>query len=127
MEQQNQQKIGNPQTPVPTTTNMNDRDFVTDLLSTEKYMTSGYNTALNEFSHESLYQDIQRIALETQKTQRHLYDVMFKYGRYSVEAADPTEAPAGTSKVPANTDRSITVRIITHVIKKNCQFEPAVF
>ncbi|MCY7525938.1 spore coat protein, partial [Bacillus safensis] len=46
MEQQNQQKIGNPQTPVPTTTNMNDRDFVTDLLSTEKYMTSGYNTAL---------------------------------------------------------------------------------
>lgn len=88
MEQQNQQKIGNPQTPVPTTTNMNDRDFVTDLLSTEKYMTSGYNTALNEFSHESLYQDIQRIALETQKTQRHLYDVMFRYGWYSVEAAE---------------------------------------
>ncbi|QRF31627.1 spore coat protein [Bacillus safensis] len=88
MEQQNQQKIGNPQTPVPTTTNMNDRDFVTDLLSTEKYMTSGYSTALNEFSHESLYQDIQRIALETQKTQRHLYDVMFRYGWYSVEAAD---------------------------------------
>ncbi|MGE6630012.1 spore coat protein [Bacillus sp. NPDC077027] len=88
MNQQNQQKIGNEQTPVPATPTMNDRDMITDLLSTEKYMTSGYNTALNEFSHESLYQDIQHIALETHKTQRHLYDVMFQYGWYSVEAAD---------------------------------------
>ena len=39
MNQQNQ-KISNPQTPVPTTSEMNDRDFVNELLTTEKYMTT---------------------------------------------------------------------------------------
>ncbi len=66
MNQQNQ-KISNPQTPVPTTSEMNDRDFVNELLTTEKYMTTAYCTALHEFSHESLYQDIQSIFDESQK------------------------------------------------------------
>ncbi|MDO3660521.1 spore coat protein [Bacillus sp. C28GYM-DRY-1] len=87
MNQQNQ-KISNPQTPVPTTSEMNDRDFVNELLTTEKYMTAAYCTALNEFSHESLYQDIQSIFDESQKAQRKLYDLMFQYGWYSVEAED---------------------------------------
>ncbi|MCY8309386.1 spore coat protein [Bacillus vallismortis] len=87
MNQQNQ-KISNPQTPVPTTPEMNDRDFINELLTTEKYMTTAYCTALNELSHESLYQDIQAIFDESQKTQRKLYDLMFQYGWYSVEAED---------------------------------------
>ncbi|ASC82276.1 spore coat protein [Bacillus subtilis] len=87
MNQQNQ-KISNPPTPVPTTSEMNDRDFVNELLTTEKYMTTAYCTALHEFSHESLYQDIQSIFDESQKAQRKLYDLMFQYGWYSVEAED---------------------------------------
>ncbi|AEB25479.1 MULTISPECIES: spore coat protein [Bacillus] len=87
MEQQNQ-KITNPQTPVPNTAQMNDRDLVNELLTTEKYITTSYCTALHELSHESLYQDIQAIFDESQKAQRRLYDVMFQNGWYSIEAAD---------------------------------------
>ncbi len=85
MEQQNQ-KITNPQTPVPNTAQMNDRDLVNESLTTEKYITASYCTALHEFSHESLYQDIQAIFDESQKAQRRLYDVMFQNGWYSIEA-----------------------------------------
>ena len=51
--QQNHQKIQNPQTQVPQTPQMNDRDLVNDVLSMEKYMTDSYCTALNEASHEA--------------------------------------------------------------------------
>ncbi|WP_340639815.1 spore coat protein [Bacillus atrophaeus] len=88
MNQQNQPKISNLETPVPATSQMNDRDFVNELLTTEKYITSSYCTALHEFSHESLYQDIQSIFDESQKAQRKLYDLMFQYGWYSIEAED---------------------------------------
>ncbi|MBS2970450.1 spore coat protein [Metabacillus sp. KIGAM252] len=85
---QNQQsgKIGNQETQVPKTPQMNERDFVNDLLATEKYMTDAYCTAMNEMSHESLYKDIQSIFNETQDCQRHLYNLMFKNGWYKVEA-----------------------------------------
>ncbi len=49
---QNQNKIGNPETQVPKTPQMNDRDFINELLATEKYMTDSYSTALNEMSND---------------------------------------------------------------------------
>ncbi|PWA12062.1 hypothetical protein DCC39_08050 [Pueribacillus theae] len=67
---------------------MNDRDRLNDMLSTEKYMTDGYDTALNEASHEQLYQDILMIYTETQNCQRDLFNLMFKKGWYKLEAAD---------------------------------------
>lgn len=85
---QNQNKIQNPETQVPKTSEMNDRDFMNEILTTEKYMTSSYCTALHEFSHDALYQDILGIFTETQNTQRELYNMMFKKGWYSIEAAD---------------------------------------
>lgn len=85
---QNQQKIKNPETQVPKTPQMNERDFLNDLLTTEKYMTTSYSMALHEASHEGLYQDIMNIFTETQNCQRDLYDLMFKKGWYSIEAAD---------------------------------------
>jgi spore coat protein CotF len=85
---QNQQKIQNPQTEVPSTPQMNDRDFITDILSHEKYMTASYCTALNEASHQALYQDLLTIFNETQNAQRELYNEMFRKGWYKLEAAD---------------------------------------
>ncbi|TWI60066.1 spore coat protein [Halalkalibacter nanhaiisediminis] len=83
-----QQKIQNPEMPVPKTPQMSDRDFINDQLATEKYMTDAYSTALNEASHEGLYQDLVGIFKETQDCQRELYNVMFKKGFYALEAAD---------------------------------------
>ncbi|WP_343842743.1 spore coat protein [Salinibacillus aidingensis] len=67
---------------------MNERDFVNDMLATEKYMTASYTTAMNEVSNQRLYQDVSLIFKETQDCQRNLFDLMFKNGWYSLEVAD---------------------------------------
>lgn len=84
----NQQKIQNPKTPVPETPQMSDRDLVNDLLSMEKYMTASYNNAMNEASHEALYQDLLSVFTETQNEQRELFNLMFQNGWYKLEAAE---------------------------------------
>lgn len=87
-QQQNQNKVQNPETQVPKTPQMNDRDFANDMLSTEKYITAAYSTALNEASNQAIYQDLSTIFNETQDCQRNLYNLMFKHGWYSLEKAD---------------------------------------
>ncbi|WP_043930587.1 spore coat protein [Bacillus sp. EB01] len=79
--------ISNPETKVEKNPSMNDRDFINDLLTTEKYMTDGYNVFMNEASHSGLYNDVLQIFKETQDCQRHLYNVMFQEGWYKVEPA----------------------------------------
>lgn len=86
---QNQQKIQNPETQIQKTPQMNERDFINDILATEKYMTDSYTTALHEFSHDDLYQDVLAIYNETANAQRSLYNLMFKKGWYGIEAAEP--------------------------------------
>lgn len=83
-----QNKVSNTETQVPQSPQMNERDFVNDILSTEKYLTSSYSTTLNELSHQSLYQDILSISNETQNAQRDLFNLMFKNGWYKLEAAE---------------------------------------
>ncbi|MBM7541469.1 spore coat protein [Amphibacillus cookii] len=81
-------KIQNPETPIEKSPQLNDRDIINDLLATEKYMTDGYCTALNEASNHALYEDLLQIFTETQNQQRHLYNLMFKNGWYSLDKAD---------------------------------------
>lgn len=83
----NQNKIQNPNTQVPKTPEMNDRDRLNDMLATEKYMTDGYDTALNEASHATLYEDILSIYTETQNCQRDIFNLMFQKGWYKMNAA----------------------------------------
>lgn len=85
---ENGQKVQNPETQIPKTPQMNDRDFTSDLLTMEKYMTDSYSTFLNEASHQALYQDVLSIFTETQNEQRHLYNLMFQKGWYKLEGAD---------------------------------------
>ena len=81
------QKIQNPSTPVQKTPQMNERDFINDILTTQKYFTNSYSVAINEMSHQSLFQDISNIANETQLMQRELYNMMFQKGWYGLEQA----------------------------------------
>lgn len=86
MQNQQNQKIQNPTIEFPKTPQMNDRDFINDLLAYEKYMTAGYSVALNEASHQHLYEDLLAIFNETQNCQRSLFNTMFQKGWYSFEA-----------------------------------------
>lgn len=80
-------KIQNPETQIQKTPQMNERDFLNDILTTEKYMSDSYSIALNEASHEALFSDLQQVATETQQCQRDLFNLMFKKGWYSFDAA----------------------------------------
>lgn len=80
--------IQNQEKQVPKTPQMNERDFLNDMLMTEKYMTSSYSMFLHEASHQQLYQDVLNIFTETQNCQRELYNLMFRKGWYKLEPAN---------------------------------------
>lgn len=86
-QQMNSQKISNPQTQTPESPQMNARDYINDMLSTEKYITASYSTALNEASHQALYTDIEKAFLDSQRCQRDLFNLMFEKGWYSFDKA----------------------------------------
>jgi spore coat protein CotF len=67
---------------------MNDRDYVNDVLATEKYLTDSLNVAVREASHDSLHQDMLTILNETHQAQRDIFNAMFQKGWYKLEAEE---------------------------------------
>ncbi|RCW66983.1 spore coat protein [Saliterribacillus persicus] len=84
----NSNKIQNPETPVMKSSQMSDRDFLNDMLTTEKYLTASFNYAINEASNQTIYQDLMRISEDVHQCQRDLYNTMFANGWYSLTTAD---------------------------------------
>ncbi|RAV19900.1 spore coat protein [Paenibacillus contaminans] len=70
---------------------MNDRDYINDILTQEKYLTSGYNTGLNEMQNPQLHQTIQQILNDVHQSQTQLFNLMFQNGWYKMKAADAQE------------------------------------
>ncbi|EST12833.1 MAG: spore coat protein [Sporolactobacillus laevolacticus] len=81
--------IQNTETQVPKTQQMNDRDYLNDVLLTEKYLGTSYVHALQEASHQALYQDIKSVFDATCDHQRDLFNLMFNKGWYKFESQDP--------------------------------------
>ncbi|MBO9608270.1 MAG: spore coat protein [Paenibacillaceae bacterium] len=81
-------KPGEPQVKGP---EMNDRDRLNDILSTEKYLTAAYNVGLNEMQNPALHQTVQRVLNDVHDTQSQLFDLMFQNGWYKMKAADAQE------------------------------------
>ncbi|MBX6354154.1 MAG: spore coat protein [Thermoflavifilum sp.] len=80
---QNPKPAGEPQVKGP---EMNDRDRLNDILATEKYLTDGLNVAVREASHDALHRDLMTVLTETHQAARDIYNLMFQYGWYSLEA-----------------------------------------
>lgn len=83
--------IKNPTAQVPDGPEMNDRDLITDALSTEKHLCTSYVISMNEASHDTLYQAVFSIFDDTSKQQRKFYDLMFQHGWYSITPAQSSE------------------------------------
>lgn len=81
-------KIENEEIEVPSTKDMNDRDYLTNILLLEKNMSVNLAIALNEASNKKLYNDIFNIFKDVKKMQRDLYNLMFEKGWYSLEKAE---------------------------------------
>ncbi|MFW5986370.1 MAG: spore coat protein [Halanaerobiales bacterium] len=67
---------------------MNDRDFINDILATEKYLTDNYNVFTREASHGELYNDVKNILIETHDKTRQIFNTMFEEGFYTLEAEE---------------------------------------
>lgn len=87
----NNNKVSNPKTNVPTGINMNDKDYLTCLLTVLKEMSKNYSTAMTEASNEHLYKSYHSIFNEVSKLQREVYELMFQNGWYSLEKQDQTK------------------------------------
>ncbi len=81
-------KISNPKTEVPNTKEMNDLDYLSDVLEMTKNMVNNYSYALNEASNNTLYEAYLQIFEETSNIQRDLFDLMFQKGWYCLEKAE---------------------------------------
>jgi spore coat protein CotF len=73
---------------------LNDRDRINDILTNEKYMTTGYNVGLNELQNPRLRKVIQDILQDTHTAQAQLFDLMFQNGWYKMKVADKQEIAA---------------------------------
>lgn len=81
-------KISNTKTEVPTTTQMNDKDYITTILTLEKSMVKNYAVALTEASNNELYNDYLDMFNDVSELQREIYNLMFKKGWYQLEVAE---------------------------------------
>lgn len=84
----NNNKISNPKTEVPKGINLNDKDYIGDLLSCLKCMEKDLTVALTEASNEILYNEYKAMYDNISSMQRETYELMFKNGWYELEKAE---------------------------------------
>jgi len=84
----NNNKISNMKTEVPETTQMNDKDYITDMLATEKDMLKNYCIAMTEASNEELHNQFKNFFNDIDNLEREIYELMFQKGWYSLEKAE---------------------------------------
>ena len=71
-----------------TTQNFSDKEILTDILSSQKHATGGYNTSANESATPAVKTDFMNILTEEHQIQNDVFKEMQKRGWYPIEAAD---------------------------------------
>ncbi|MFA5603380.1 MAG: spore coat protein [Bacilli bacterium] len=84
----NNNMVENPKKEVPANINMNDRDYLTDIVNTEKQISNNLSTALSEASNEQLYNQLLPMFTDTKEAGRESFDLLFKNGWYPLETAE---------------------------------------
>lgn len=87
----NNNTVQNQEKEIPKTINMNDRDYVNDVLSTEKCFSNNLSTALSEASNEDLFNELLTMFSETKAAARDLFNLLFTNGWYKLEKAEDTK------------------------------------
>lgn len=84
----NNNEVSNPEIQVPKTDEMNDCDYLNDILTTEKNMSNNYSVVVNEASNRELYLILMQFLSESKDICRDLFDLLFKNGWYKLEKAE---------------------------------------
>lgn len=81
-------QIKNPKVETPTGMTLNDKDYISSLLSTLKQLVKNYAVSLTEASCEELYEQYKEMFDTYSSLQREVYELMFRKGWYVLEQAD---------------------------------------
>ena len=81
-------KISNPKLEVEKGMNLNDKDYMTQLLSIVKAMEKNTTVFLTEASNEKLFSKIDKIFNSYKNLQRNIFESMFRKGFYELEVVE---------------------------------------
>lgn len=84
----NNNQISNPKVEVNSGISLNDKDYITCLLTTLKEMSKNYVVAMTEASNEELYNIYKNSFLNIISLQREVFELMFRKGWYVLENVD---------------------------------------
>ena len=84
-------KISNPKIDIENGICMNDKDYMTLLLSTIKCMEKNTTVFLTETSNEILFKKIDNIFNKYKDLQRKVFESMFRKGLYELESVEETK------------------------------------
>lgn len=79
------------ETPVEQTKNMNDRDYLVDILASEKDITKNMCIALTEASNTTLHDEFYEIFNTVEEIQADTYEMAWNFGWYKLEEAEATK------------------------------------
>lgn len=79
------------ETKVAETKEMNERDYLIDILSSEKDITKNMCTALTEASNMKLHAELLEIFDVVEEIQAETYELAWNYGWYALEEAEKTK------------------------------------
>ena len=95
----NQNKVQNEKVEVPTVADMNDENYLNDILISLKSLVSNYSCVLNEASNMNYYNVVKQLFDETSMIQRNFFDGLFQRGWYCLEKAEGTKIGEAVSKL----------------------------
>ena len=81
-------KVQNPKIELDSSIEMNDENYLNDILETEKNMSVNFTYALNEASNETLFNEIYEMFKQIKEPQRNLFELSFRKGFYTLEKAE---------------------------------------
>lgn len=84
----NNNKVSNPKQEVSKGIDMNDKDFISDILSSLKCMVKDYTVAITEASNEKLHRVYFDMFSNFDDLQRAVFELMFRKGWYTLEKAE---------------------------------------
>ena len=78
-------KIENPKVEVKDGMEMNDRDYLNNILILEKSLSNQYSLSLDEASNDYLYEDFFELLEDSKDASREIYNFIFEKGWYAIE------------------------------------------
>lgn len=81
-------KVQNPKIELDSSIEMNDENYLNDILETEKNMSVNFTYALNEASNETLFNEIYEMFKQIKEAQRNLFELSFRKGFYTLGKAE---------------------------------------